>query len=91
LHADVARLAARWQLGDRSVPEAEAGSAIVYAARAPAGQPFAVVSARNAEALAALERALPHLGAQSWAVFAAGRSIARGVWPVAPKRYPVAE
>jgi hypothetical protein len=91
LHADVARLAARWQLGDRSVPEAEAGSAFVYAARTPAGQPFAVVSARNTEALAALERALPHLGAQSWAVFAAGRSIARGVWPVAPKRYPVAE
>jgi hypothetical protein len=39
------------------------------------------VSARDAAALKALERGLPHYGKQSWLVFDGPRASAKGVWP----------
>jgi hypothetical protein len=44
-----------------------------------------IVSVRDAAALAALERPLPHYGRQSWLVLEAGRVIERGTWPAKPQ------
>ena len=56
------------------------GGAYAYAGRTHDGRNFAVVSAADAASLAALARPLPHLGAQSYALFEGTRSVARGVW-----------
>lgn len=55
------------------------GSAQVWAGRNPAGQPYVVVSARDAESLAALQRGLPHYGRQAWLVFEGARVSDKGV------------
>ena len=89
MHGEVERLLARWQLPLRTVPGARPGAAYAYAAKTPDGFAFAVVAAADAAQLRALARPLPHLGAQSYAVFDGARSIARGVWPHEPRRYPV--
>jgi hypothetical protein len=52
-------------------------------------QTLLVISAKDAEALALLGRALPHLGGQSWAVFEGARPVARGVWKAEASRVPV--
>jgi aminopeptidase N len=57
------------------------GSARVWAGRDAGGRPYAVVAARDASSLKALERALPHYGRQSWLVFDGGRAAEKGVWP----------
>ncbi|HRI90115.1 MAG TPA: hypothetical protein PLS93_00515, partial [Accumulibacter sp.] len=51
--------------------------------------PVAVVSARDAAALSALLRPLPHYGSQSWLVFDGSRALARGVWPLVDPPVPV--
>jgi hypothetical protein len=38
------------------------------------------VAAKDAAALQAVARPLPHYGSQSWLVFEGGRVLARGVW-----------
>lgn len=91
LHQAVERLLVRWKLPAQSVPGAAAGAAFAYASRTPAGRLFAVVSAPDVDALAALARPLPHLGAQSYAVFAGARSTTRGLWPASVRRYPVTD
>jgi len=58
--------------------------------RAAGDRPVAVVSARDAAALAALARPLPHYGAQSWLVFDGRRALARGVWPLQENPTPIA-
>jgi aminopeptidase N len=55
----------------------------------PDGVPIAVVSARDAGALRALLRPLPHYGSQSWLVFEGSRALARGVWPIIEQPVPV--
>ncbi len=65
------------------------GSAQVWAGRDANGRPYAVVRADSAEALDALQRALPHYGRQSWLVFEAGRVRDRGTWPARAERIPV--
>jgi hypothetical protein len=66
-------------------PEATAkGSAQVWAARQPNGKALAVVCVDDAQALAALQRPLPHYGRQSWLVFQGAQAIERGVWPSQP-------
>jgi aminopeptidase N len=51
--------------------------------------PLMVISARDADALRGVGRALPHLGSQSYLVFEGGRVIDRGVWPAQGKRIAV--
>jgi hypothetical protein len=51
--------------------------------------PYAVVSGRDAEALRALERGLPHYGRQSWIVFDGGKAADRGIWPPRTERLEV--
>jgi hypothetical protein len=53
----------------------------VWAGRDADGRAYAVVSARDAIALMALQRALPHYGRQSWLVFEGGRAADKGTWP----------
>ena len=56
------------------------GDVRVWTARPADAPPLAVVAARDAAALQAAARPLPHYGGQSWLVFADGRLRARGVW-----------
>ncbi|MCM2252333.1 MAG: hypothetical protein NDJ19_08235 [Ramlibacter sp.] len=59
------------------------GSAQAWTARAGNGKVLAFVMAESPQALAALQRALPHYGRQSWLVFQEGRVTDQGAWPVA--------
>ncbi|MDB5865834.1 MAG: putative aminopeptidase [Betaproteobacteria bacterium] len=66
------------------------GTAQVWAAAAGDNTPpLLVISARDADALRAVGRALPHLGSQSYLVFDAARVIDRGLWPAAGPVVPV--
>ncbi|MFZ5510847.1 MAG: M1 family metallopeptidase [Pseudomonadota bacterium] len=85
LHADVDAALARAGLPPRPASLAGRGSAQVWTIHRDTGVPVAVLSARDAAALRALERPLPHYGAQSWLVFEGSRALERGVWP-APGR-----
>jgi len=65
------------------------GSARVWAARDGQGKPYVVISGRDAAALAALQRGLPHYGKQGWLVFEGGRAIAKGLdLPRQPEELP---
>jgi hypothetical protein len=60
-------------------------TAWVWTAARPTGETVTVVSARDAGALVALGRPLPHYGRQSWLVFAGDTATARGIWPSRPQ------
>jgi hypothetical protein len=79
---------ARYGLPPRPDAVKERGSAQVWAGRDGNGRPFAVVAARDAASLKALERGLPHYGKQSWLVFDGARVSDKAVWP--PRAAPVA-
>jgi aminopeptidase N len=64
-------------------------TARVWAARRSDGRALVAVSARDAAALAALLRPLPHYGRQSWIAFDGARAIERGVWPSTPQEVPL--
>jgi hypothetical protein len=89
LHADVDAALAGAGLPPRPASLAGRGSAQVWTTIRKAGAPVAVVSARDAEALRALLRPLPHYGAQSWLVFEGARAVDRGVWPAPGPLIPV--
>jgi hypothetical protein len=59
-----------------------AHSAAAWTARRANGAPVLVVAAENAAELASLLRPLPHYGGQSYVLFAAGRAVSRGIWPL---------
>jgi hypothetical protein len=61
-------------------------TAQVWTVGRPGAGPLAVVSARDATALAGLLRPLPHHGRQSWLVFEGATAIARGTWPSRPQQ-----
>jgi hypothetical protein len=91
LAADVDRALARLGLPARPAALAGRGSAQVWTfARGPQDAPVAAISARDAAALAALARPLPHYGAQSFLVFDGAKAIERGVWPSQARSVPVA-
>jgi len=79
---------AKYHLGARPEEVRGRGTAQVWTVRKEQ-QTVLVISARDADSLAALARALPHLGSQSWAVFEGPRPIARGVWRAEAVRVPV--
>jgi aminopeptidase N len=78
----------RWLKG-RGLPAQPAilrkGSAAAWTVSLPQGQTMAVVSARDAESLAALVRPLPHYGRRSYIVFEGAKAIDMGVWPAQPQ------
>lgn len=84
LHPDVDAALARLGLPPRPAQLGGRGSAQVWTVRSESGgAPVAVISARDAAALTALMRPLPHYGAQSYLVFDGSRALERGVWPAA--------
>lgn len=93
LHDDVDAMLTRAGLPPRPANLTRRGSAEVWTvdrgASDKAAPPVAVISARDADALRALARPLPHYGAQSWVVFDGRRAIERGVWPSPGRLIPV--
>jgi aminopeptidase N len=83
--AGVPEVVAQASQSDPPAPRRLKGSARAWTARAANGKTYAFVTADNAEALAALQRAMPHYGRQSWLVFQDGRVIEQGAWPVTPQ------
>jgi hypothetical protein len=79
---------AKHRLGPRPRETKGHGTAQVWTVR-NGTQTVGVISAQDADALAALARALPHLGGQSWAVFEGPRPVARGVWRAEAVSVPV--
>jgi len=69
-------------------PPALSGTARAWAARS-GGKPLLFVLADTPAALAALQRAMPHYGRQSWLVFEDGRVAAQGAWPAAATVLPL--
>ncbi len=91
LDADVDAALAHLGLPPRPKALAGRGSAQVWTVqRAVNATPVAIVSVRDAAALLALRRPLPHYGAQSYLVFEGTRAVARGVWPAPGRLIPVA-
>ena len=90
LHADVEAALARLGLPARPGQLQDRGSAQVWAVvRKPGETPVAVISARDAEAIAALDRPLPHYGGQSFLAFEGRRAVVRGAWPAEAEAVPV--
>ncbi len=89
LHDDVDRALARARLPPRPAVVSGRGSAQVWTLSRTTGAPIAVISAADAAALRALERPLPHYGAQSWLVFENSRVVDRGTWPAIVPVMPV--
>jgi aminopeptidase N len=63
-------------------PKPIKGSAQAWTARAKNGKTVAFVMTEKAEALATLQRSMPHYGRQSWLLFQDGRVVGQGAWPV---------
>jgi aminopeptidase N len=90
LRADVDAALARLDLAPRPTALADRGSAEVWTVRREGNPPaVAVVSVRDAAALLALRRPLPHYGAQSYLVFEGAHAVERGVWPAPGRLIPV--
>jgi len=72
------------RLGLRQPPETAGSgwSAAAWTARLANGNPVLIVSADDAAALQTLLRPLPHYTGQSYILFAAGRAVDKGIWPV---------
>jgi aminopeptidase N len=83
LHADIDGTLSALRLPPRPAALAGRGSAQVWTIQRSGSDapPIALVSARDAESLAALARPLPHYGGQSYLAFDGGRVIERGIWP----------
>ncbi len=91
LHPDIDQALVELGLPPRPGQLADRGSAQVWTIRREAvGPPVAVVSARDAGALLALLRPLPHYGAQSYLAFDGSRAIERGIWAAPGRLIPVA-
>jgi len=91
LHADIDSTLSALGLPSRPATLANRGSAQVWTIQrgGSAFPPIAVVSARDAESLAALARPLPHYGGQSYLAFDGGRAIERGIWSTPSRLVPV--
>ena len=90
LHADLEQFLERRHLPQRPAVLPAGGSAYVWTlADSASPTPLAFVSVRDATALSALLRPLPHYGGQSYLVFDGSRMVARGVWPAAAHAVPV--
>ena len=87
-HGHIATALAKYRLGAPPEEAKGRGTAQAWTVRR-ANQTVLVISARDADSLAALARALPHLGGQSWAVFEGPRPVARGVWQAEAVSVPV--
>ncbi|MBL8484415.1 MAG: M1 family peptidase [Rhodocyclaceae bacterium] len=67
------------------------GDVAAWAAQTSTGARYAVVAARDAAALDAALRALPHYGAQSWVLMENGKVTRRGSWEGRPQTLQAAD
>ena len=81
LDGEVDTWLAKHGLAPRPANLAAKGTAQVWTIARNGAGPIAVVSARDAESLAALARPLPHYGRQSYLAFDGAKAVERGVWP----------
>lgn len=88
LHEEVDKTLAQTKLPARPSNIRGKGSAQVWTIDG-VDAPIAVISASSAGALKALQRPLPHYGAQSWLVFEGSRAQGRGVWPAPGTLIPI--
>jgi hypothetical protein len=65
------------------------GTAQVWATKTSRTSVAIVVSVKDAAALQALMRPLPHYGGQSYLIFDGARAIEKGVWPTVPLTYRI--
>jgi hypothetical protein len=65
------------------------GTAQAWTAARENGASIAIVSAKDAAALAALSRPLPHYGRQSFVIFEGSKASERGAWPARVQVVPV--
>ena len=82
LHEQVDAWLARRQLPARPEIVQGKGSAQAWTVNRADGVTLTLVSARDAVALAALVRPLPHYGRQSYVIFDGAKMIERGTWPM---------
>jgi hypothetical protein len=82
LTADVDARLKDAHLAPRPREVSDRGSAQVWTAPLENGKTLLAISARDAAALQALLRPLPHYGRQSWLVFDGAKAVDRGVWEV---------
>ncbi|MEO8038216.1 MAG: M1 family aminopeptidase [Betaproteobacteria bacterium] len=81
--AEVAQFRSKHGIGPPPALPGTVGTAIVWTERFGSAT-IVFVSARDAAAVAALGRPLPHYGRQSWLVFDGGKAVERGTWPPEP-------
>jgi len=79
-HDEIDQVLMERSLDGRPSALAGKGTAQVWASLQPDGAPVLIISARDADALRALQRPLPHYGRQSWLVFDGGKAVERGIW-----------
>ncbi len=79
----LARIEATLDLEPVVAPPSPSMSAGAWTARRASGAAVLIVAARDAAALRALARPLPHYGGQSFIYFDGARARERGLWPVA--------
>jgi aminopeptidase N len=65
------------------------GTAQVWATKTSRATVAIVVSVKDAAALQALMRPLPHYGGHSYLIFDGARAIEKGVWPTVPLTYRI--
>jgi aminopeptidase N len=87
LEGDVDAWLAENEFPARPAMVAGRGTAQVWTASRADGRALVVVSGRDASALAALTRPLPHYGRASWVAFDGAKAIDRGVWPSRPQEW----
>jgi hypothetical protein len=87
LDGDVDAWLAENEFPARPATVAGKGTARVWTATRGDGRTLVVVSARDADALAALMRPLPHYGRSSWVAFDGAKALDRGVWPSKPQEW----
>ena len=87
-HAEIDQALAKAGLPARPENLAGQGAAVVWTLPG-SPSPLAVISGRDAAALKALQRSLPHYGGQSWLIFEQGRAINKGIWPASVPKITV--
>jgi aminopeptidase N len=88
-HSEVDQALSSAGLPARPATFAGQGSAQVWTVISKDYQ-LAVISGKDANAINALQRGLPHYGGQSWLIFDQGRATQKGVWPTSVSSIPVA-
>jgi aminopeptidase N len=77
----IANISARIKWADQNSRPSTSGSAWAWTRRRAGGLPVLIVAAKDAAALKALLRPLPHYRSRSFVVFKGRRAIERGIWP----------